>query len=97
MEAYLGRETVPVLAQHIPVPGGLASIIRDVHEQLLVGIALELWLGFELFNPCLLDNLRPGLRLALIQCGDCAEVDLLVNVVLQRGRQVISVVVSGAF
>jgi hypothetical protein len=68
-----------------------------MHQQLLVRIALQLRLLIQPLAPRLLHHFRATSRFALVQCIDCAEVDLLVYVVLQRGRDVVGVVVSGAF
>ena len=68
-----------------------------MHEQLLICITLQFWLRIESFRPCLLYNFGTTARLALIQRVDCAEVDLLVDLVLHSRREVVRVVVGSAF
>jgi hypothetical protein len=69
-------------------------VLRYVHEQLLVRIALQLRLLVQPFAPSLLHDLGAAPRLALVQRVDSAEVDLLVDVVLQRGRDIVGMVVG---
>lgn len=68
-----------------------------MHKQLLVCIALQFWLRIESLRPRLLHDLRATSRLALIQRVDCAEVDLLIDLVLQCRCKVVCVVVCRAF
>jgi hypothetical protein len=67
-----------------------------MHQQLLVRITLQLRLLIQPLAPRLLHHFRATPRFTLVQRVDCAEVDLLVYVVLQRGREIVGMVVSGA-
>jgi len=67
-----------------------------MHQQLLIRIALQLGLGVQSFGPCLLHDLRAGPRLGFVERVDGAEVDLFVDVVLERRGQVIRVIVRRA-
>jgi hypothetical protein len=66
-----------------------------MHQQLLVRIALQLRLLIKPLTPRLLHHFRATSRFTFVQRVDCAEVDLLVYVVLQRGRDVVGMVVNG--
>lgn len=68
-----------------------------MHQQLFIGVALELRLRTESFIPWLLYDLRAGSRIGFVQRVDCGEVDLFVYVVLKGGGEIVSVVVCGAF
>lgn len=68
--------------------------LRDVHEQLLICIALQLRLFIKPLAPRFLHDFRSAPRLALVQRVDGAEVDLLVDVVLQRGCEIVGMVVG---
>lgn len=72
------------------------SHVRYVHQQLLVRIALQLRLLVQSLTPGLLHHFRATTRIAFVQRINCAEVDLLVYVVLQCGREIVGVVVGSA-
>ena len=65
-----------------------------MHQQLLVRVALQFRLLIKSLGPRLLNHFCAASRLALVQRVDRAEVDLLVYVVLQRGREIVGVVVG---
>lgn len=67
-----------------------------MHEELLVGVTLQLRFGLQSLSPCLLHDLAACSRLGFIQRVDGGEVNLLVDVVLERGREVVGVIVCGA-
>lgn len=67
--------------------------IRDMHQQLLVGVAAELGFGIEALVPGLLANLAPRARRGFVQRVDGTEVDLLVDVVLQGRSDVVGMIV----
>lgn len=70
----------------------LASKWHD-HQQLLVGTAFQLGLGFQALYPCFLADGASTVRFIFIKCDELAEVDLLVEDVLKRRRDVIGMVV----
>lgn len=70
---------------------------RDMHQQLLVRIALQFRLIVQSLRPRLLHHFRAASGFTLIQCVDRAEVDLLVDVVLQRRSEIVRMVVGRAF
>jgi hypothetical protein len=70
------------------------GVLRNVHEQLLVCVALQFRLLVQPFAPSFLHDLCAAPGFALVQRVDGAEVDLLVYVVLQRGRDVVAMVVG---
>lgn len=67
-----------------------------MHQQLLVRVALQFRLLVQSLGPRLLHHFRAAPRLTLVQCVDRAEVDLLVDVVLQRWSEIVRVVVGRA-
>lgn len=65
-----------------------------MHNQLLISITLALGLLLQPLRPRLLANGLPGPRLGLVERGDAVEVDMLVERVLERGRNVIGVIMG---
>jgi len=96
VEADLGREAVYSSATFREPSLYHRSYVRYVHQQLLVRIAAEFRFSVKPLCPCLLHYPRPRSRLRLVQRVDGGEVDLLVDVVVQRRRDVVGVVMSGA-
>jgi hypothetical protein len=68
--------------------------VRDVHQQLLVGIAAELGLGVQSLVPRLFADFASRARGALVQCVDGVKIDLAVEAVLQGWRDVVRVIVG---
>jgi hypothetical protein len=68
--------------------------VRDVHQQLLVGIAAELWLGVQSLIPGLFADLASRTRSTLVQCVDGVKVDLSVEAVLQGRRNIVRVIMG---
>lgn len=93
MQADLGGETLymEMLAQRSWElgRGGMRDGVRDVHQQLLVGIAAEFGLRTQSLVPCLLANLASRTRGALVQSVDGVKVDLFVEAVLQSRSDVV--------
>jgi hypothetical protein len=63
--------------------------VRDVHQQLLVGIAAEFWFRIQSLIPSLFANLASRTRGALVQSVDGVKVDLSVEAVLQSWSDVV--------
>lgn len=95
MEANLGGESIGVSVSSVSTC--MNDNIRDMHQQLLVSVTLELRIRVESFRPWFLHYSRTRLRVSLIQCVDRGEVDLFVYVVLESGCEVVCVVMRGAF
>ena len=68
--------------------------VRDVHQQLLVGIAAEFGLGIQSLVPGLFANVASRARGALVQCVDGVKIDLSVEAVLQCWRDVVRVIMG---
>ena len=68
--------------------------VRHVHQQLFVGIAAEFGLSGQSLVPCLFTDLAARPRRTLVERVDGAKVDLLVDVVLEGGRDIVAMVVS---
>jgi len=68
--------------------------LRNVHEQLLVRIRAQLWFQIQPLSPRFLAYFRSGSWRRLVQCIDCIEVDLLVNVILNCWREVVRMIMS---
>ena len=68
--------------------------IRHKHEQLLICIALKLWISIEPLLPCLFDNLSTGVGLTLIESPYVVKVDLLPYQSLKSWFCLVAVVVT---
>jgi len=68
--------------------------VRDVHQQLFIGIAAEFGLRVHSLVPGLLADFTSRARGALIQCVDGVKVDLSVEAVLQSGCDVVRVIMG---
>lgn len=67
---------------------------RDVHEQLLVGVAGQLGVLAQPLGPRLADNGAAAVADRLVERRDLVKVDLLVEAVLERRRDIVRVVVD---
>lgn len=68
--------------------------VRDVHQQLLIGITAEFGLRIQSLVPCLLADLASRTRGALVQSIDGVKVDLFVEAVLQSWSDVVRMIVN---
>lgn len=66
----------------------------DDHEELLVGEALQFRGGIEALGPGFLDDAQALVGFIFVESAEAREVDLLVEEVLQRGDDVVRVVVD---
>jgi hypothetical protein len=62
---------------------------------LFVSAALQLGGWVEALSPCLLADGAPAVGAIFVERDEFAEVDLFVEQILQRGGQVVGVVVPG--
>lgn len=67
--------------------------VRDIHEQLLIRVALQLRLRIHTLVPSLLDDGHARARRAFVQRFDLVELDLPVEICLEGGRDVVRMVV----
>ena len=70
---------------------------RDDHQQLrIVGVRHQLGLGLQPAGPALFHNGPARGRYGLVEGPDLVKVDLRVEVCLQRGREVVGVIMAVA-
>lgn len=65
-----------------------------MHKQLLISIALKLWLLFHALSPCFFHHSFPGVGLGFVEGGYVVEVYVLVEGVLEGGGYIVAVVVG---
>lgn len=63
--------------------------VRHSHEKLLIGIALQFWLGAQSLRPRLLNDGLSRISARFVERGDVVKVDLLVQRRLQSRRDVV--------
>lgn len=73
--------------------GTIKRNVRDVHEQLLVGITAQFRIVCESLCPSLAADSLPRIRCRFIECRYCVKVDLLIQALLERRSDVIRVIV----
>lgn len=82
METDLGGEAFVGRLVNTLVGEGTEKDVRDVHQQLLVGIAAEFGLRVQSLVPGLFADSTARARGALVECVDGVKVDLSVEAVL---------------
>lgn len=68
--------------------------IRNKHQQLLIAVTDEFWLGIEALRPRLLDDFGTGFGFTFIQRADLLEFDFFPNEVLEGRLCFVRVVVA---
>jgi hypothetical protein len=59
------------------------------HEELFICRALEFWFKVQTFGPCLLTYFSATVRFFFVEGDDLAEIDLLVEEILEGGGYVV--------